>query len=147
MIVENKIGNRELFIIAGCSKLGSNIAFMLSKHKKYVVVIDDDPSAFKKLTPDYSGYTVTGDASDIGTLERAGIENSCVLIAATGSDNINVMASQIARIVFDVPNVFVRLYSEDLDPVATLNGINAIYPYKLSIETIEYMLDERGCLK
>jgi trk system potassium uptake protein TrkA len=90
---------------------------------------------------------VTGDASDIGTLEKAGIENSCVLIAATGSDNINIMASQIARIVFNVPNVFVRLYSEDLDPVATLNGVNAIYPYKLSIETIEYMLDERGCLK
>jgi len=137
---------RELYMIAGGSRLGANIASYLSKNNKDVVIIDINPNAFKKLHPDYSGYTITGDAADISALEEAGINRANVLIASTDDDNTNIMISQLARIVFDVPNVIARLYSTDLEEIASENDVKVIYPYKLSIETIEKILNERGCL-
>lgn len=139
--------NRNLYIVAGGSRLGANIASLLSKHNKEVVVIDINTSAFKKLHPDYSGYTIAGDAADISALEEAGIENSLVVIATTDDDNTNIMISQIARIIFNVPIAIARLYSTELEEIASENGVQVVYPYKLSIELIEKFLNERGCLR
>jgi trk system potassium uptake protein TrkA len=138
---------KELYMIAGGSRLGANIASFLSKKNKDVVIIDLNPNAFKKLHPDYSGYTIAGDAADVSALEEAGIKRAYVLIASTDDDNTNIMISQLARILYDVPNVIARLYSTDLEEIASENDVNVIYPYKLSIETIEKFLKDRGCLK
>lgn len=139
--------NKDLYIIAGGSRLGANIASMLSKSNKEVVIIDMNPNAFKKLHPDYSGYTLAGDAADISALEEAGIEKANAVIASTDDDNTNITVSQIARMVFDVPNVIARLYSTDLEEIASENDVMVIYPYKLSIVKIEEILKERGCLQ
>lgn len=146
-MMDNKSNKkRKLYMIAGGSRLGANIASFLSKNNKEVVIIDINPNAFKKLHPDYSGYTIAGDAADISALEEAGINRAYVLIASTDDDNTNIMISQLARILFDVPNVIARLYSTDLEEIASENDVKVIYPYKLSIETIEKFLNERGCL-
>lgn len=139
--------NRELFLVAGGSRLGANIASIISKHNKDVTLIDVDPNAFLKLHPDYSGYTVEGDAADIHVLEKAGIEQSLVLIAATDDDNTNLMISQIAKVIFQVPNVIARMYSTDIEEIASENNVQVIYPYKLSVDVIEKYLMERGCMK
>lgn len=138
---------RDLFIIAGGSRLGANIASIMSKHKKDVVLIDKDPNAFLKLHPNYSGYTIEGDAADINVLKKAGVEQSFVLIAATDSDNTNLMISQIAKVIFGVPNVIARMYSPDIEEIASENDVHVIYPYKLSVDVIEKILLERGCMK
>lgn len=143
--VNNK--KRDLFIIAGGSRLGANIASIMSKHKKDVTLIDIDPSAFLKLHPDYSGYTIEGDASDINMLKKAGIGQSLVLIAATDDDNTNLMISQMAKVIFHVPNVIARMYSTDIEEIASENNVHVIYPYKLSVDVIEKYLLERGCIK
>ncbi len=147
MIQENNNKKRDLFIVAGGSRLGANIASTMSKHKKNVTLIDLDPRAFRKLHPDYSGYTVEGDASDISVLEQAGIDRACVVIAATDDDNTNIMISQMAKAVFEVPNVIARLYSPEIEGIGGLNGALIVYPYKLSVGVIEQMLRERGCIK
>jgi len=147
MYDKNYNKNRNLYIVAGGSRLGANVASLLSKNNKEVVVIDINPSAFKKLHPNYSGYSIAGDAADISALEDAGIEHSHVVIAATDDDNTNIMISQIARIVFNVPVTIARLYSTELEEIASENGVQVVYPYKLSLESIEKLLNERGCLK
>jgi trk system potassium uptake protein TrkA len=144
---KNSNNDRKLYIVAGGSRLGANVASLLSRHNKDVLVIDLNPSAFKKLHPDYSGYSIAGDAADISALEGAGIEHSLVVIAATDDDNTNIMVSQIAKKVFNVPIVIARLYSTELEDIASENGVQVVYPYKLSIESIEKFLNERGCLK
>lgn len=138
---------RDLFVIIGGSRLGANIASIISKHKKDVVLIDIDPSAFLKLHPDYSGYTIEGDAADINVLEKAGVNRCFVLIAATDDDNTNLMISQMAKVIFQVPNVIARMYSTDIEEIASENGVQVIYPYKLSVDVIEKYLVERGCMK
>lgn len=147
MFDKNFNNSKSLYIIAGGSRLGANVASLLSKHNKEVVVIDLNPSAFKKLHPDYSGYTIAGDAADISALEGAGIQHSLAVIAATDDDNTNIMISQVSKIVFNVPIVIARLYSTELEDIASENDVQVVYPYKLSIESIENFLNERGCLK
>ena len=137
---------RNLFIVAGGSRLGANIASTMSKHKKDVTLIDLDPKAFRKLNPDYSGYTLAGDAADISVLEQAGIDRAYVVIAATDDDNTNIMISQTARAVFDVPIVIARLYSPEIEGIGSENGVLVVYPYKLSVGIIEQILHERGGL-
>ena len=48
--MQNQISNkkRDLYIIAGGSRLGANIASTMSKHKKDVTLIDLNPSAFSE---------------------------------------------------------------------------------------------------
>jgi len=137
---------RDLFLVAGGSRLGANIASTMSKYKKDVTLIDLDSKSFRKLNPDYSGYNVAGDASDISVLEQAGIDRAYVVIAATNDDNTNIMISQIARVIFDVPTVIARLYSPDVERIGSENDVLVVYPYKLSVSIIEQMLRERGCI-
>lgn len=147
-MLESRINKkRDLFIIAGGSRLGANIASIMSKHKKEVVLIDRDPSAFLKLHPDYSGYTIEGDATDINVLLKAGVDRSLVLIATTDDDNINLMISQIAKVIFNVPHVITRMYSPDIEEIASENEVHVIYPYKMSVGVVEKFLIERGCIK
>jgi trk system potassium uptake protein TrkA len=147
MMQENNNKKRDLFIVAGGSRLGANIASTISKHNKDVALIDLNPRAFRKLHPDYSGYAVQGDASDISVLEQAGIDRACVVVAATDDDNTNIMISQMAKAIFEVPNVIARLYSPDVEKIGSENGVLVVYPYKLSVDVIEQMLHERGCIK
>jgi Trk K+ transport system NAD-binding subunit len=57
------------------------------------------------------------------------------------------MISQMAKAVFEVPNVIARLYSPDVEKIGSENGVLVVYPYKLSVDVIEQMLHERGCIK
>lgn len=146
-MMENKINKkRDLFIIVGGSRLGANLASIMSRHQKDVILIDVDSKAFLKLNPDYSGYTIEGDAADINVLEKAGIDRTFVLIAATNDDNTNLMISQMAKVIFHVPHVIARMYSTDIEEIASENNVHVIYPYKLSIDVIEKYLKERGCV-
>jgi len=56
---------------------------------------------------------IIGTGTDQLVLQRAGIEKADAFLALTQGDNTNIMAAQIAREVFNVPNVTTRIY----DPI------------------------------
>ena len=58
-------------VIIGCGRLGSHLANQLSRVGHSVVVIDKDEAAFKELSPDFSGFRIEGDATQIGVLNEA----------------------------------------------------------------------------
>lgn len=90
-------------IIADCSRVGAEIASILSSRGKVVVVLDNNKLSFRKLSPDYSGFTVEADATDVDALKHAGIEKADLLVAATNDDNTNIRIAQIATKLFQVP--------------------------------------------
>lgn len=132
------LGNRKKsVIIAGCGKLGSSIAGSLSEQGYRVTIIDVDPLAFRKLSPDFSGFQIEGDATSVNVLVDAGIENVDILMATANRDNVNLMISQIASVIFGVKQVYARLY--DVEKEQLLKGLNieAIFPAKLSIQEFQ----------
>lgn len=96
-------------IIVGCGRVGAVLADLLSREGNDVVIIDTDEGRFKGLDPRFSGVTILGDGADIDILKEAKIKDAQVFVAATGDDNSNLTSAQIARKIFNVPRVLVRV--------------------------------------
>lgn len=100
-------------IVVGCGRVGSRLASMLSDNGDNVCVIDKRASAFDNLGRVFNGSTVQGIGFDESTLLKAGIEDCDVVAAVTESDNANLMVTEVASRLFEVPRVIARLYNPD----------------------------------
>jgi trk system potassium uptake protein TrkA len=100
-------------IIVGCGRVGSTLARRLDGEGHSVTVVDERVSAFNRLGDEFSGEMLVGTGIDQGVLVRAGIESCDCFAAVTNGDNRNLMAAQIAKVVFRVPRVITRIY----DPI------------------------------
>ncbi len=96
-------------VIAGCGRVGSDIAITLGEEGHDASIIDKDERTFARLGGTFNGTTHTGLAYDVRVLRDAGIEFADVFVAVTSSDNANLMAVQVARSVFGVPRTLARL--------------------------------------
>lgn len=96
-------------IIAGCGRLGAHLATSLSDKGLDVAVVDGDSKNFSKLGFGFDGITVIGVPIDEDVLRKAGIENADALAAVSQDDNLNIMTALIARDMFNVPKVYVRV--------------------------------------
>ncbi len=124
-------------LITGCGRLGGSIAGALSEQGYKVTVIDHDKEAFRKLPPSFSGFQIIGDATDLDVLLNAGIRDTDILMATANRDNVNLMISQIGSVIYEVKQVYIRLY--DMENQKILDGlhIHPIFPAKLSIQEFE----------
>lgn len=97
-------------IIMGSGRVGSQVSQLLVKLGHDVTVIDHDNTALERLGPDFKGKVVRGLGFDRNVLLEAGIESAEAFVAASSSDNANIVAARIARNIFHVPRVVARLY-------------------------------------
>lgn len=100
-------------IVLGCGRVGSTFARLMYRDGHNVTVIDLQSESFRRLGTRFRGNRIVGNGIDEDVLRRAGIVTAQVFVAATQGDNRNIMAAQIARVVFNVPTVIARIY----DPV------------------------------
>ncbi len=96
-------------VIAGCGRVGSDLAITLAEEGHDVSVIDNRPGVFDRLGSTFNGTTHEGLGYDVRVLREAGIELADAFVAATDSDNANAMAVQVAQRVFGVPKTIARL--------------------------------------
>jgi len=69
-----------------------------------------------------------GDGTDEDSLKRAGIEEADAFVAVTQGDNRNVMATQIAKHIFNVPKVVCRIYDPLREEMYHALGLETISP-------------------
>ncbi len=115
-------------IIVGCGRLGSHLAAALSGQGREVVIIDRREATFNKLPEYFTGFSVTGDATEPAVLEDAGIERCDALLAVTENDNTNILIAQLARELFQTPKVMARVFDPARASVYESLGIEAICP-------------------
>jgi trk system potassium uptake protein len=115
-------------VIMGCGRVGARLANLLVGAGHEVMVIDVTESALSRLGSEFGGQTMVGDGIDMDDLQKAGLERADAFAAVTQGDNRNIMASQIAKHIFNVPRVVTRIY----DPIRTDTyrtlGLDAISP-------------------
>lgn len=131
----------KMVIIAGCGRLGALVADKLSALKRDVMVIDQDKTAFRKLDICYGGLTITGSATDIDVLKKAGIEKAGTFIALTNSDAVNIAAAQMAKLMFNIPETVARVYDEDKIDLIKNCGISVICPTLLSQNRLDAYIE------
>ena len=125
---------RNKTIICGCSSLGATITNKFSTEGKNLMVIDIEPKNFERLSDRFSGYTIAGDVSDLEVLEEAGIASAKEIVITTDNDNLNLFVAHIARKIYGVPNIYVRLSEPDNEILLKGMDIKAIFPLELSYD-------------
>ncbi len=84
-------------IIVGCGKIGSTILESLVEEGHDVVGIDTDEKVINEMTNMYDVMGVCGSGTDCEMLTEAGVENAEIFIAATSSDELNMISCFIAK--------------------------------------------------
>lgn len=131
-------------IVAGCGRVGSQLAVMLSRDGHDVVVIDRDPDAFRRLGPVFNGVTIAGLGFDERTLRDAGANKADAYAAVTELDNTNLMAAEVASTIFEVPRVVARLYHPDREATYQKLGVNYILGTTLVAQKFYERLTQPG---
>ncbi len=131
-------------IVAGCGRVGSQLAQLLALQGHDVVVIDRSESSFDRLGTTFNGITLQGIAFDEEILLEAGIEEADVFAAVTNYDNTNLMAAQIAASIYKVPRTIARLYNPDKESTFRRLQINYICGTTMIAERVMSRILETG---
>jgi trk/ktr system potassium uptake protein len=115
-------------VIMGCGRVGARVASLLDHTGNEVTVIDIDSRAFQRLPSTFGGDTIIGTGIDEDVLRRAGIEEADAFIAVSNGDNRNIMAAQVARLIFDVPEVVCRIYDPVREDTYRRLGLTTVCP-------------------
>jgi trk system potassium uptake protein len=99
-------------VICGAGEVGSNIARYLATGTNDVTVVDQSTELIRRLSESLDVKGLVGHASQPDVLERAGIEDADMIIAVTFTDEVNMIACQVAHSLFGVPTKIARIRSQ-----------------------------------
>jgi len=116
--------------------VGSTLAHSLEAMGHAVAVIDQDGDAFRRLSSDFSGFTVTGIGFDRDVLIEAGIERADAFAAVSSGDNSNIISARLARETFGVPRVVARIYDQRRAEVYERLGIPTVATVRWTADRI-----------
>jgi len=85
-------------IIAGCGKVGEKLAERLSVEQEHnITVIDIRSDLVGDIVNQYDAMGIVGSCVSAETLKEAGVKDAHLLIAVTGSDELNLMTCLLAK--------------------------------------------------
>lgn len=84
-------------IIVGCGKVGSTLAAQLNAEGNNVTIVDQDPVKVKALANKLDIMGVIGNGGSRSTQKDAGVDNTDLLVAVTGNDELNLLSCLMAK--------------------------------------------------
>jgi trk system potassium uptake protein TrkA len=141
-------------IILGAGQVGGALAEHLAVEQNDITVVDTEGERLRALQDRLDIRTVTGGASHPNILSKAGAEDADMLIAVTNSDEINMIACQVAYTMFNTPTRISRvrspqyllhqekLFTRENIPVDVIIG-----PEQLVTRNIEQLISNPGALQ
>ena len=96
-------------IICGAGRVGTGIAQRLAEEDANVTVIDQTPELVRGITERLDVRGVVGSGSYPDVLVEAGAREADMIIAVTHSDEVNIVACQIAHSIFKIPTKIARI--------------------------------------
>lgn len=128
-------------VIMGCGRVGAQLAGLLDSDGHSVTILDTDAYSFRRLPPTFSGTALLGNGLNEEALKKAGIEEADAFVAVTQGDNRNVMASQIAKHIFNVPRVICRIYDPLRQELYSTLGLEAFSPTTIFAQILRETLE------
>ncbi len=124
-------------IVMGCGRVGSQVSNLLANRGHDVTVIDHrDVDALTRLGPTFKGRIINGLGFDQQVLIEAGIKTADAFVAASASDNANIVGARIARNIFRVPRVVARMYDPRRAEIYQRLGLITISSTDLGVRQI-----------
>ncbi|QJQ94504.1 Trk system potassium transporter TrkA [Halomonas sp. PA5] len=140
-------------IILGAGQVGGTLAEHLAHEENDITVVDTDGKRLRELHNRLDIRTVSGPASYPMILRQAGGEDADMLIAVTNSDEVNMIACQVAHTLFRTPTKIARvranayltrkgLFAHDAVPIDVL-----ISPEQVVTDHIRRLIEYPGALQ
>ncbi|WP_422444504.1 MULTISPECIES: Trk system potassium transporter TrkA [unclassified Endozoicomonas] len=140
-------------IILGAGQVGGTLAENLASEENDITVVDTDTTRLRELQDKIDIRTIQGKASFPGVLKQAGADEADMLVAVTNSDEVNMVACQIAYTLFHTPSKIARirqaayLKNESLFANAALPIDVLISPEQVVTNYINRLLERPGALQ
>ncbi|HXY96588.1 MAG TPA: Trk system potassium transporter TrkA [Steroidobacteraceae bacterium] len=141
-------------LILGAGQVGRTAASHLSREESNeVTVVDVNEEALRDLQERLEVRTVVGNAAHPTVLEAAGAGEADVMVALTSSDEVNLMACEVAFALFRTPTKIARIRAAEYTDRAELFGVDAlavdvfISPERLVTEYVERLIHHPGTLQ
>ncbi|MGH3089233.1 MAG: Trk system potassium transporter TrkA [Rubrobacteraceae bacterium] len=99
-------------VVIGAGVVGFTTAMMLSNEGHQVVLIEQDQSLVERATEQLDALVIQGNGASPKLLSEAGIGRSDLLVAATNSDEVNVIAC-LASKARGIERTVARLHNPD----------------------------------
>jgi trk system potassium uptake protein len=128
-------------LIMGCGRTGARLAEILDSEGHSVTILDINDSSFRRLSPEFKGIALLGDGTDEETLKKAGIQEMDAFVAVTQGDNRNILSAQIARHIYGVPKVILRIYDPLRRELYNTLGLEAFSPTLIFAQMLRDNLD------
>ncbi|MBT8444742.1 MAG: Trk system potassium transporter TrkA [Gammaproteobacteria bacterium] len=141
-------------LILGAGQVGNTAAYHLATEEaNEVTIVDADAAVLRELQDRLDVRTVVGHASWPDVLARAGAKEADMIIALTNSDEVNMIACQVAYTMFQIPTKIARIRSAEYiaaEPLWQQSAIPVdfrISPEKLVTEHIEQLIHYPGAFQ
>jgi trk system potassium uptake protein TrkA len=128
------------YLIVGCGRVGSALAKLLDADGHEVIVVDENPAAFKRLGTKFKGHEVVGTGIDYDVLKRAGAATADGFVAVTNGDNRNIMAALIAQRMFKIKRIVARIYDPPRGQMYRELGVQTVCPTTVGAKLIRDVL-------
>ena len=140
-------------IILGAGQVGTSVAQHLAVEANDITVVDQDEDLLHDLKDRLDIHTIHGYAAHPDVLRSAGADDAQMIIAVTNSDEINMIACQVAWTLFHVPTKIARVRAPEFHKHPELLNQGAlpidvlISPEQLVTEYIERLIQYPGALQ
>jgi len=125
-------------IIIGCGKVGVNLAEQLSEENHDITLVDSSPDQLQALSDDLDVMKILGNGASITTLRDAAIETADIVIAVTGSDELNLLCCLLAKKAGrcnTIARVRNPIYNKELSFIRDSIGLSMIINPELAAAT------------
>lgn len=140
-------------IILGAGQVGASVAANLVNEDNDITLVDNNPTALQLISERYDLRTITGVASHPSVLAKAGAKDADMILAVTNSDEVNMIACQVAYTLFHTPTKIARIrepeylknetiFAQEALPVDVL-----ISPEQLVTDYIKRLISHPGSLQ
>jgi len=134
-----------MILVVGCGRLGASIAQRVAERGGEVTILDYDRQSFATHLPkDFKGRMVTGMEIDTDVLRRAGIEEARSVVIVSRDESTNMMVADVARHVFGIENIIVRIDQPQLHDLYKSLGFDVLSPIAEATELLERRLAVQG---
>src|ERR1044072_1003017 len=130
-------------VVLGYGRVGSRLVKLLSERGHKISLIDKEGARLAQAAHFEDVELIQGNGIDVDVQREAGMEEADLLLAVTMDDNVNLMASQVARTHYHVPRAIARVYEPShAEAIQEYYKLIVLCPTLLAVDLLVEMVDK-----
>ena len=127
-------------VIVGCSRLSVRIARQYQQEGRRFIIVNEEEPLLSILPSSLNDNLLVGDPTNDEVLKEAGIETATALLALSDNESLNIIMGLIARKIYNIPKVIIKVYDDSKAALYAGTGVDTISPVDLAAQAIDSLI-------